>query len=101
MGAPLLFDVAHRRWSDEMLDALELPKEWLPPVHESPEVVGLLDAVEDVGAAPVGRGPAPDDEALAAQGHEPVEVHAPVGLALGHVVARGLDRRRAFGRRDP
>jgi xylulokinase len=30
----LLFDVANRRWSDEVLDALELPGEWLPPVHE-------------------------------------------------------------------
>ena len=27
----LLFDVARRRWSDEVLDALELPGEWLPP----------------------------------------------------------------------
>src|ERR671927_1139127 len=26
----LLFDVAHRRWSGEVLDALELPQEWLP-----------------------------------------------------------------------
>jgi xylulokinase len=30
----LLFDVANRRWSDEVLDALELPGEWLPPAHE-------------------------------------------------------------------
>lgn len=36
----LLFDVAHRRWSDEVLDALELPREWLPRVLESPEVSG-------------------------------------------------------------
>ena len=28
----LLFDVAGRRWSDEVLDALEIPAEWLPPV---------------------------------------------------------------------
>ena len=34
----LLFDVANRRWSEEVLDALELPGEWLPPVHESTEV---------------------------------------------------------------
>src|SRR5918993_3777621 len=34
----LLFDVARRRWSDEMLDALELPREWLPPAYESPLV---------------------------------------------------------------
>ncbi len=33
----LLFDVARRRWSDEVLDALELPRDWLPPVLESPD----------------------------------------------------------------
>ncbi|MFN2490326.1 MAG: xylulokinase [Actinomycetota bacterium] len=36
----LLFDVARRRWSDEMLDALEVPAAWLPRVLESPEVSG-------------------------------------------------------------
>jgi len=39
----LLFDVAHRRWSDDVLHALELPGEWLPPVHESPEIAGAGD----------------------------------------------------------
>ena len=32
----LLFDVAERRWSDEVLEALELPTEWLPTALESP-----------------------------------------------------------------
>src|SRR3712207_4370103 len=36
----LLFDVAARRWSDELLDALELPREWLPRALESPEEIG-------------------------------------------------------------
>jgi xylulokinase len=36
----LLFDVARRRWSEEVLEALELPAEWLPPALESPEVSG-------------------------------------------------------------
>jgi xylulokinase len=36
----LLFDVARRRWSDEVLAALEIPREWLPRVLESPEVAG-------------------------------------------------------------
>ena len=31
----LLFDVAGRRWSEEVLAALEIPAEWLPPVGES------------------------------------------------------------------
>jgi xylulokinase len=40
----LLLDVAKRRWSDEMLAALELPGEWLPPVLESPEPSGRTSA---------------------------------------------------------
>ncbi|HEY4620659.1 MAG TPA: xylulokinase [Gaiellaceae bacterium] len=36
----LLFDVAHRRWSDDVLSALEVPREWLPPVYESTEIAG-------------------------------------------------------------
>ena len=39
----LLFDVAHRRWSDEVLAALEVPHDWLPPVHESTEIAGAGD----------------------------------------------------------
>jgi xylulokinase len=35
----LLFDVANRRWSVEVLTALEIPPEWLPPVAESTAVV--------------------------------------------------------------
>jgi xylulokinase len=31
----LLLDVAARRWSDQMLEALQLPASWLPPVLES------------------------------------------------------------------
>lgn len=33
-----LFDVAGRRWSDEMLAAVGVPRAWLPDVFESPEV---------------------------------------------------------------
>src|ERR687892_2208939 len=36
----LLFDVARRRWSEEVLAALELPADWLPPALESPDVSG-------------------------------------------------------------
>jgi xylulokinase len=31
-----LLDVAHRRWSDEMLAALDIPATWMPPCYESP-----------------------------------------------------------------
>ncbi len=39
----LLLDVAARRWSEEVLAALDIPPEWLPPVLESPEVAGAGD----------------------------------------------------------
>src|ERR687898_1239544 len=39
----LLFDVANRRWSDEVLDALELRREWLPDASESTEIAGAGD----------------------------------------------------------
>ncbi len=39
----LLFDVAHRRWSEDVLAALEIPREWLPPVAESTENAGAGD----------------------------------------------------------
>lgn len=36
----LLFDVAGRRWSEDVLDALELDASWLPPALESAEISG-------------------------------------------------------------
>jgi xylulokinase len=39
----LLFDVAARRWSDEVLAALEIPRDWLPPVSESTEIASAGD----------------------------------------------------------
>jgi xylulokinase len=47
----LLFDVAERRWSDEVLAALDLPREWLPPVYESPAVPGAPGAGDQAAAA--------------------------------------------------
>ena len=44
----LLLDVARRTWSHEVLDALELPAAWLPPVLESPETSGLTLACDEV-----------------------------------------------------
>lgn len=38
----LLFDVAQRRWSGDMLHALDLPAGILPPVHEPTAVIGRL-----------------------------------------------------------
>jgi xylulokinase len=47
----LLFDVGARRWSEEVLDALEVSGEWLPPVYESPEVPGSPGAGDQAAAA--------------------------------------------------
>jgi xylulokinase len=38
----LLLDVRARDWSDAILDALEIPREWLPRVYEGPETTGTL-----------------------------------------------------------
>jgi xylulokinase len=47
----LLFDVGARRWSDEMLDALEIPRAWMPPVYESPDVPGAPGAGDQAAGA--------------------------------------------------
>ena len=39
----LLFDVAGRRWSEEVCAALEIPGEWLPPAYESTAIAGAGD----------------------------------------------------------
>ncbi len=38
----LLLDVARRDWSGEVVDALEIPAAWLPPVLESPASAGTV-----------------------------------------------------------
>ncbi len=48
----LLFDVAGRRWSDEMLAALELPRAWLPDAYEATAIGGAGD--QAAGALGVG-----------------------------------------------
>ena len=40
----LLLDLRRRAWSDEILEALEIPRAWLPDVHEGPEVTGTITA---------------------------------------------------------
>jgi xylulokinase len=48
----LLFDVANRRWSDDVCEALDIPRRWLPPAHESTEIAGAGD--QAAGALGVG-----------------------------------------------
>ena len=74
----LLFDVARRRWSDEVVAALELDPAWLPPALESPAVSGhTADGVPvaagagDQAAGAVGVGvlrPGPASVALGTSG---------------------------------
>jgi xylulokinase len=48
----LLLDVAARRWSEPVLDALELDRAWLPEVRESPDDCGLTaDGVQIAAGA--------------------------------------------------
>src|SRR5437870_7382859 len=47
----LLFDVAERKWSEEMLSAAEIDRHLLPRVHESPEITAV---VSSAGAAATG-----------------------------------------------
>lgn len=49
----ILFDLKMRNWSSEVLEALEIPAEWLPPTFEGPEITGLVSrqAAEETGLA--------------------------------------------------
>jgi xylulokinase len=40
----LLLDVAHRRWSKEMLEAAEMDESILPQLYESPEICALVSS---------------------------------------------------------
>jgi xylulokinase len=40
----ILFDLKKRNWSAEMISALGIPAEWLPPTFEGPEFTGNLTA---------------------------------------------------------
>jgi xylulokinase len=71
----LLFDVAARRWSREMLEALELDPAWLPRALESPEISGAT-----AGGIPVAAGAG--DQAAAALGVG-VDRPGPVSVVLG------------------
>ncbi len=71
----LLLDVARRRWSEEVLAALDLEPAWLPPVLESPVVSG--HTADDVPVAAGG-----GDQAAGALGVG-VTKPGPVSVALG------------------
>jgi xylulokinase len=45
----VLIDLHKRTWSDEVLAGLDIPRSWLPPLFEGPEITGRLTA-EAAGA---------------------------------------------------
>jgi xylulokinase len=51
----LLLDVAHRRWSEEMLDYAQMDRSLLPSLYESPEICGKVSA-EGASATGLARG---------------------------------------------
>ena len=71
----LLLDVAARRWSEDVLDALELERSWLPRVLESPEISGVTS-----DGVPVAAGGG--DQACGALGVG-VDRTGPVSVVLG------------------
>ena len=71
----LLFDVAGRRWSDPVLAALAVPREWLPRALESPDV-----SAETADGVPVAAGAG--DQAAGALGVG-VDRPGPVSVVVG------------------
>ena len=81
----LLLDVAHRDWSEDVLTALQIDREWLPPALESPAISGQTHTGTPVAA---GAG----DQAAGALGVG-VDRPGPLSIALGTsgVVFAALD----------
>lgn len=98
----LLFDVARRRWSEEMMELLELDPALLPEVRESPEVSGVISGEAaaalglPAGVPVVGGG---GDQAAGAVGAgvvRPGLVSATIGssgVVFAHAGAPARDRR--------
>ncbi len=40
----ILFDLQARDWSDELVAMLDIPRAWLPPTFEGPEITGVISA---------------------------------------------------------
>ena len=77
----LLLDVSERTWSADVLDALELPLSWLPPVLESPERSGVTVGLDGLAhGIPVAAGAG--DCASAALGVG-IDRPGPLSIVLG------------------
>jgi xylulokinase len=90
----LLFDVARRRWSREVCEALAIPQGWLPPAHESPEIAGAGD--QAAGALGVGvAAPGPVSIVLGTSGvvFAALDAFAADPLARAHVFCHAVPGR--------
>ncbi len=80
-----LLDVKNRAWSGEVLAALDIPAEWLPPVHEGTQITGeITQRIAELtglqAGTPVMAGGG--DQAAGAVGMGAVEAHI-IGLTVG------------------
>ncbi len=85
----LLLDLRRRSWSEEILEALDLPGEWLPAVYEGPEQTGRIrsDVASELGlpaGIPIAAGGG--DNAAAAVGSGIIEA----GLASSSMGTSGV-----------
>ncbi len=81
----VLFDLRQRDWSPELLKALNIPPEWMPPTYEGPEFTGVVSqaAAAETGLAagtPIAAGGG--DQAAQAVGVGAVEAGI-IGLTVG------------------
>ncbi len=80
-----LLNVAERAWSQDVLDALDIPAAWMPPVHEGTEVTSRISAAAaaatglSAGAPVVGGG---GDQAAGAIGMGCVRPEV-IGVTVG------------------
>jgi xylulokinase len=53
-GGTLMLDLGTRDWSGELLEAFDIPAQWLPPTHEGTEETGRItaEAAQVTGLAP-------------------------------------------------
>lgn len=83
----LFLDLRRRSWSDEILGALEVPPEWMPPVHESIAIAGgLRPSIAAELGLPVGLPVAVGTGATSA-------LSVSVGIVTGGPIGSWIDRR--------
>ncbi|MGF1472980.1 MAG: xylulokinase [Rubrobacteraceae bacterium] len=80
----LFLDVGERNWSREILEALEVPKEWMPAVYEGPEASGNVreSVAEELGL--------PSGIPVAAGGGDNAAAAVGVGVIQGGVISSSV-----------